>query len=194
MRTGGAWAIAPRRRRDVVGSKISSEVASRSKSREFHPPERWRSRRFSIRISVCKFQSVERSMHDRDDRNRPLLCTLPNESIAAQTASHAVAPRRDLKHKEKRMGFFSKDIKIMDDLFVHTLRDIYYAEKQIVQSLPEMIEKASDSAAQAQFRDASEREQKSRDARGTGLPAARQKSRAWWIVPPSTASSTRLKT
>jgi ferritin-like metal-binding protein YciE len=30
-------------------------------------------------------------------------------------------------------------------LFVHQLRDIYYAEKQIVQSLPEMIEKATDS-------------------------------------------------
>jgi ferritin-like metal-binding protein YciE len=42
------------------------------------------------------------------------------------------------------MGFFSKDIKNMDDLFLHTLRDIYYAEKQIVQALPEMIEKSSD--------------------------------------------------
>jgi ferritin-like metal-binding protein YciE len=42
------------------------------------------------------------------------------------------------------MGLFSKDIKNMDDLFVHTLRDIYYAEKQIEKSLPDMIEKASD--------------------------------------------------
>ena len=42
------------------------------------------------------------------------------------------------------MGLFSRDIKNMDDLFVHTLRDIYYAENQIVKSLPEMIEKASD--------------------------------------------------
>ncbi len=42
------------------------------------------------------------------------------------------------------MGFFSKDIKNMDDLFVHTLRDIYYAEKQIVQALPEMITKSND--------------------------------------------------
>jgi ferritin-like metal-binding protein YciE len=42
------------------------------------------------------------------------------------------------------MGFFSKDIKTMDDLFVHTLRDIYYAEKQILKSLPDMIEKATD--------------------------------------------------
>ena len=42
------------------------------------------------------------------------------------------------------MGFFSKDIKNMDDLFVHTLRDIYYAENQIVQALPDMVEKAHD--------------------------------------------------
>jgi ferritin-like metal-binding protein YciE len=32
----------------------------------------------------------------------------------------------------------------MDDLFVHTLRDMYYAEKQIVQALPEMVDKAND--------------------------------------------------
>jgi ferritin-like metal-binding protein YciE len=42
------------------------------------------------------------------------------------------------------MGFFSADISSMDDLFVHTLRDIYYAENQIVKSLPAMIEKATD--------------------------------------------------
>lgn len=41
------------------------------------------------------------------------------------------------------MGLFTKDIKTMDDLFVHTLRDIYYAEKQITKALPEMIEKTS---------------------------------------------------
>jgi hypothetical protein len=32
------------------------------------------------------------------------------------------------------MGLFTKDIKSMDDLFVHTLRDIYYTEKQIEQA------------------------------------------------------------
>jgi ferritin-like metal-binding protein YciE len=41
------------------------------------------------------------------------------------------------------MGLFTKDIQTMDDLFVHTLRDIYYAENQIAKSLPAMIEKAS---------------------------------------------------
>ena len=42
------------------------------------------------------------------------------------------------------MGFFSADIKNINDLFVHMLRDIYYAENQIVKALPNMIEKASD--------------------------------------------------
>lgn len=42
------------------------------------------------------------------------------------------------------MGLFSKDIKNMDDLFVNALRDIYYAEKQIMKALPDMIEKSSD--------------------------------------------------
>ncbi len=41
------------------------------------------------------------------------------------------------------MGLFTKDIKTIDDLFVHQLRDIYYAEKRIVGALPDMIQKAS---------------------------------------------------
>jgi len=48
-----------------------------------------------------------------------------------------------LNRKDIIMGLFSKDIKTMDDLFMHTLQDIYYAEKQILNSLPEMIEKAT---------------------------------------------------
>ncbi|MDB5674484.1 MAG: hypothetical protein JWM65_1466 [Sphingomonas bacterium] len=42
------------------------------------------------------------------------------------------------------MGLFSKDIATLDDLFVHTLQDIYYAENQITKALPKMIEKATD--------------------------------------------------
>lgn len=42
------------------------------------------------------------------------------------------------------MGLFSKDIKTLDDLFVHTLQDIYYAEHQILKALPKMIGKATD--------------------------------------------------
>jgi len=42
------------------------------------------------------------------------------------------------------MGLFSKDIKTMDDLFTHTLQDIYYAENKILKSLPDMIDNATD--------------------------------------------------
>ena len=41
------------------------------------------------------------------------------------------------------MGLFTKDIASLDDLFVHTLQDIYYAENQITKALPKMISKAT---------------------------------------------------
>ena len=41
------------------------------------------------------------------------------------------------------MGLFTKDIKTMEDLLLHTLQDIYYAEHQITASLPKLIEKAT---------------------------------------------------
>ena len=41
------------------------------------------------------------------------------------------------------MGLFTKDIKTMDDLLLHGLQDIYYAEQQITKALPKMIDKAT---------------------------------------------------
>ncbi len=49
------------------------------------------------------------------------------------------------------MSLFSKPIKTLDDLFVHTLQDIYYAENQIVKNLPTMIGKASNPELKAAF-------------------------------------------
>ena len=49
------------------------------------------------------------------------------------------------------MGLFSKPIKSLDDLFLHTLKDIYYAENQIVKSLPKMVEKATDPTLKSAF-------------------------------------------
>ena len=49
------------------------------------------------------------------------------------------------------MGLFTKDIKSMDDLFLHVMQDIYYAEKQILKALPDMIEKATDAQLKAGF-------------------------------------------
>ena len=50
------------------------------------------------------------------------------------------------------MGFFTRDIKTLDDLFVHTLRDIYYAEQQIAKNLPDMISKATDPSLKSGFK------------------------------------------
>jgi ferritin-like metal-binding protein YciE len=41
------------------------------------------------------------------------------------------------------MGLFTKDVQTMDDLLLHGLKDIYYAENQIVKSLPKLIDKAT---------------------------------------------------
>ena len=41
------------------------------------------------------------------------------------------------------MGLFTKDIKTLNDLFVHQLKDVYYAENRIAKTLPDMIKKAT---------------------------------------------------
>jgi ferritin-like metal-binding protein YciE len=50
------------------------------------------------------------------------------------------------------VGLFSKDIKTMNDLYLHVLQDIYYAENQILKALPDMIEKATNRDLSAAFR------------------------------------------
>ena len=50
------------------------------------------------------------------------------------------------------MGLFTKDIKTMDDLYLHVLQDIYYAENQILKALPDMIEKATNRELTAAFK------------------------------------------
>lgn len=49
------------------------------------------------------------------------------------------------------MGLFTKDIKTMDDLFVHQLQDIYYAEKQLLKALPKMADKATNAELKTGF-------------------------------------------
>jgi ferritin-like metal-binding protein YciE len=44
---------------------------------------------------------------------------------------------------EATMGLFTKDIKSMEDLMLHELQDIYYAENQITKALPKLAEKAT---------------------------------------------------
>ena len=49
------------------------------------------------------------------------------------------------------MGLLSKPIKNLDDLFVHTLQDVLYAEQKITKALPKMIAKVSDPQLQQAF-------------------------------------------
>jgi ferritin-like metal-binding protein YciE len=49
------------------------------------------------------------------------------------------------------MGLFTQDIQSFDDLFLHTLQDIYYAENEITKALPTMIEKAADAQLKQGF-------------------------------------------
>jgi len=46
-----------------------------------------------------------------------------------------------------------KDIETLNDLFVHTLQDIYYTEHQILKALPQMIAKATDPGLKQGFAD-----------------------------------------
>src|SRR5205807_5323962 len=56
-----------------------------------------------------------------------------------------------ISQRRSSMGLFSRDIHSMDDLFVHGLQDIYYAENQILKSLPNMIEKAGNAELKKGF-------------------------------------------
>ena len=50
------------------------------------------------------------------------------------------------------MGLFSEGIRTMDELFLHTLEDIYYAEHQIEKALPEMMAKATEAELKRGFK------------------------------------------
>ena len=49
------------------------------------------------------------------------------------------------------MGWFSPDIQTVEELFLHNLQDIYYAERQIEKALPDMAAKASDAELKKGF-------------------------------------------
>jgi ferritin-like metal-binding protein YciE len=76
--------------------------------------------------------------------------------ISIEHEGARVRPEKGLRlHVPERrmtaMGLFTKDIKTMNDLFVHQLQDIYYAEKQLVKALPKMAEKATDNQLKQGF-------------------------------------------
>jgi ferritin-like metal-binding protein YciE len=73
--------------------------------------------------------------------NIAALCAFPDR--VARPPRRAAAQRSTMPGKDRAMGLFTKDIQTFEDLFTHTLQDIYYAENQITKALPKMIEKAT---------------------------------------------------
>ena len=51
------------------------------------------------------------------------------------------------------MGLFTRDIKTLEDLFDHGLKDIYYAENQILNALPKLIEAATNPQLKKSLKD-----------------------------------------
>src|SRR5262249_55282163 len=94
----------------------------------------------SVSFRVPRSAPWHSGMRSFERRGEPLAAS--HVADRRRGCTKLIAPFEPRKERTDAMGFFSKDIKTMDDLFVHALRDIYYAEKQIVQALPEMIDKS----------------------------------------------------
>jgi ferritin-like metal-binding protein YciE len=70
----------------------------------------------------------------------------------AQALLQQVASNHHNFQGDEPMGLFTNEIKNMNDLHLHVLQDIYYAENQIKKALPDMIEKATNRDLSAAFR------------------------------------------
>jgi ferritin-like metal-binding protein YciE len=87
--------------------------------------------------------SRARADSPRASRVRPNPSPRPGVLLEPALTAH-VASRAEATRGVTAMGLLTKDIKTLDNLFVHTLQDIYYAETQITKALPKMIDKATD--------------------------------------------------
>jgi ferritin-like metal-binding protein YciE len=89
--------------------------------------------------------SIARRFRKREEQPRdpPVSVASAIEHIGAAATTKASLCVPHIK-RISAMGLFTKDIRTMNDLFVHQLQDIYYAEKQLVKALPKMAAKATD--------------------------------------------------
>src|SRR5215472_8086426 len=85
-----------------------------------------------------RLDAILRGSH-REERSSSRVLPRAIKGLFPKPPLRAVQANNQI-NEVRAMGFFSKDIRTMDELFVHTLRDIYYAEQKILQALPTMIE------------------------------------------------------
>src|SRR5438128_2506443 len=94
-------------------------------------------------FSVCTRWEMARAITIRlattPSRFQPTCCLTPRPTPFKKTGIDT-------------MGVFTNDIKTMDDLFVHQLQDIYYAEKQLLKALPKMADKAAEPLLKQAFK------------------------------------------
>src|ERR1700733_11552632 len=101
---------------------------------------------YRVCLAVCAGCSQPPSMGSRAPS--PVCLFQPHARQSRTFTSSRGSPvigrtRRPSTITEYAMGLFSKDIQSLDDLFLHTLQDIYYAENHIAKALPKMIKKAT---------------------------------------------------
>jgi hypothetical protein len=72
------------------------------------------------------------------------------------------------------VGLFSKDIKTMDDMLLHGLQDIYYAEQQITKALPKMVDRSTNRDLKQGLKSHLRGNQQADRAAGPGLQEAWQ--------------------
>jgi Domain of unknown function (DUF892) len=107
----------------------------------------------SSRPKLVARAAKHRISGDQDEIERALAlgsCRAQEGALSPKPPLRAVQAN-DQINDVKAMGFFSKDIRTMDELFVHTLRDIYYAEQKILQALPTMIEDSANPKLRSAF-------------------------------------------
>jgi ferritin-like metal-binding protein YciE len=101
---------------------------------------------------------AETGLHPPGDQSRAVSeVTEPTRAMTHTSVSDSMRPPlRDGRLPQPKgliMGLLTKPIRTLDDLFVHTLQDIYYAEQQITKALPKMISKVTNPELKQGFQD-----------------------------------------
>jgi ferritin-like metal-binding protein YciE len=101
--------------------------------------------RFHVRAPPASFHRKRYGLFWNGDTARSLAPHQQSNMAGISGSSCKPAPTcsRNLE-RIGTMGLFTKDIKTMNDLFVHQLQDIYYTEQQLTKALPKMANKATD--------------------------------------------------
>jgi hypothetical protein len=79
---------------------------------------------------IIQHRSSPNYAHSRD-KNRDGCCHAAARPRPDQGTNNSCRRSQPINARETLMGLFAKDIKTMEDLLLHGLRDIYYAEQQI---------------------------------------------------------------